>query len=239
MEKSLRHAVIEWDIITWGRAVDFWNTDKLSSAEKRGGGGMSSSKGHSLVLDIGSRGGGLSLLFARLGYRVHCTDLTDPKESAGPLHRQYGVEDRIVYRALDALELDAVDQYGIICFKSVLGGVGHDGHYDAQEKMMENIYRALKPGGYLLFVENTTASALHRFFRRRFVPWGKSWRYITLAEAQTLCRQFSEVRSKSFGFLSAFGRSGRQRAVLGSVDALFDRFLPAGMKYCVSVVAKK
>ncbi len=38
MEKSLRHAVIEWDIITWGRAVDFWNTDKLSSAEKRGGG---------------------------------------------------------------------------------------------------------------------------------------------------------------------------------------------------------
>ena len=39
MEKSLRHAVIEWDIITWGRAVDFWNTDKLSSAEKRGGGG--------------------------------------------------------------------------------------------------------------------------------------------------------------------------------------------------------
>ena len=37
MEKSLRHAVIEWDIITWGRAVDFWNTDKLSSAEKRGG----------------------------------------------------------------------------------------------------------------------------------------------------------------------------------------------------------
>ena len=41
MEKSLRHAVIEWDIITWGRAVDFWNTDKLSSAEKRGGGGIS------------------------------------------------------------------------------------------------------------------------------------------------------------------------------------------------------
>lgn len=40
MEKSLRHAVIEWDIITWGRAVDFWNTDKLSSAEKRGGGGV-------------------------------------------------------------------------------------------------------------------------------------------------------------------------------------------------------
>ena len=38
MEKSLRHAVIEWEIITWGRAVDFWNTDKLSSAEKRGGG---------------------------------------------------------------------------------------------------------------------------------------------------------------------------------------------------------
>lgn len=38
MEKSLRHAVIEWDIITWGRAVDFWNADKLSSAEKQGGG---------------------------------------------------------------------------------------------------------------------------------------------------------------------------------------------------------
>lgn len=178
-------------------------------------------------------------MFARLGYQVCCTDLTDPKDLAGPLHLQYGVEDQIVYQALDVLKLDAVNQYDIICFKSVLGGVGHDDHYDAQEKMMENIYRALKPGGYLMFAENTTASALHRFFRRHFVPWGKSWRYITLAETQALCKKFSEVRQKSFGFLSAFGRSGRQRTFLGSVDALLDRFLPAGMKYCVSVVAKK
>lgn len=229
MEKGLRNDVVEWDTVTWGRAVDFWNTENCPPGKDGGG----------VVLDIGSRGGGLSLLFSLLGWNVQCTDLNGPKESARSLHERYGTADRVTYRALDALKLDAVGEYDIICFKSVLGGVGYHENYGAQEKMMENIYQALKPGGYVMFAENTTASALHRFFRRRFVPWGRSWRYVSLEEVAALCSRFSDVRMKSFGFLSAFCRGNRQRAFLGTVDTLFDRFLPAGMKYVVSVVARK
>lgn len=178
-------------------------------------------------------------MFALIGFQVQCTDLTDPKESAGPLHQRYGVENRIVYRALDALELDEEEAYDVICFKSVLGGVGHHDNYKAQQKMIENIHRALKPGGYLLFAENTTASPLHRFLRRRFSSWASYWRYVTLDEVDELCRPFSQVWRKSFGFLGTLGRSEGQRIFLGSIDRLFDCFLPAGAKYCVSVVARK
>lgn len=203
----------------------------MSSVQRRGGGAN--------VLDVGSRNGGLSLMFAMLGCRVHCTDLTDPRGSAGALHRRYGVEERIVYQALDVLELDEVEEYDIVCFKSVLGGVGHHNNYDAQRKMIENIYCALKPGGYLLFAENTMASPLHRFLRKHCNAWGNYWRYVSLTEIDELCRPFSEVRWKSFGFLGALGRSETQREVLGSVDRWCDRFLPAGARYCVSVVARK
>lgn len=227
MEKNLRKDVIEWDEVTWGRAVDFWNAEGLRPPEDGG-----------LVLDLGSRGGGLSLLFALLGWRVHCTDLENPEATAKPLHDRYGVGGRITYRALDALELDAVEAYDIICFKSVMGGVGHHDNYAAQRKMMENIHRALKPGGYLLFAENTTSSPLHRFLRKRFNAWDY-WRYVSLDEVEELCRPFSEARRRSFGFLGALGRSEGQRVLLGSADRALDRFLPEGARYCVSVAARK
>lgn len=229
MDKAMAKAVIEWDTVTWARAVDFWKAPECTPFKDNG----------RLVLDVGGRGGGLSLMFALLGYRVCCTDLGNPSETAGPLHRQYGVEDLITYRTLDVLDLDEKEKYDIICFKSVMGGVGHHNHYDAQQKMIENIYRALKPGGYLYFAENTTASPLHRFLRGRFSPWAAYWRYVTPEEVHELCRPFSQVRYKSFGFLGTLGRSERQRRLLGSVDRIFDCFLPAGLKYCISVVAKK
>lgn len=178
-------------------------------------------------------------MFALMGCQVCCTDLQDPIKTAGSLHQRYGVEDRITYQALDALELDEEEVFDIICFKSVLGGVGHHNNYKAQQKMMENIYRALKPGGYLFFAENTTASPLHRFLRKRFISWSGFWRYVTLEEIDELCRPFSEIRHKNFGFLGTMGRNESQRVFLGSIDQLLDRFIPAAAKYCVSVVAKK
>lgn len=231
MDQALLRDVIEWDTVTWGRAVSYWQAEQLNCTNVHGGGAY--------VLDIGSRGGGLSLMFALMGCQVHCTDLKNPKETAGPLHQRYGVESRITYWALDALKLNEEETYDIICFKSVLGGVGHHDNYEAQQKMMYNIYRALKPGGYLFFAENVVASPLHRFLRKHFISWSRYWRYVTLEEVDELCCPFSEVWHKNFGFLGAMGRNERQRVFLGSVDRLLDRFIPASAKYCVSVVAKK
>lgn len=231
MNKEILRDVVGWDTVTWGRAISYWQIKQLK---------IDVAPGREIkVLDIGSLGGGLSLMFALMGCQVRCTDLKNPKETAAPLHQRYGVANRITYQVLDALELNEEESCDIICFKSVLGGVGHDDNYEAQRKMMENIYRALKPGGYLLFAENTTASPLHRFLRKCFIPWSSYWRYVTLQEINELCGPFSEVRHKSFGFLGTMGRNEGQRIFLGSIDQLLDRFMPAVAKYCVSVVARK
>lgn len=231
MDKKILRDVVEWDTVTWGRAILYWKTKQLDISDVH--------RREIKVLDVGSRGGGLSLMFALMGYQVRCTDLENPKEIAAPLHQRYGVENRITYQALDILKLDEDESYDIICFKSVLGGVGHHNNYEAQKKMMKNIYQALKPGGYLFFAENTTASLLHRFLRMHFVSWSSYWRYVSLKEVDELCGPFSEVHHKSFGFWGTMGRNERQRIFLGSIDRLLDRFMPATVKYCVSVVARK
>ena len=218
MDKVLLRDVIEWDTVTWGRAVDFWQAAH--------------------VLDIGSRGGGLSLMFAQMGCQVRCTDLENPKETAAPLHQRYGVEDRISYAAVNAVKLDAIEEYDIICFKSVLGGIGYGDNRPDQEKAVRNMYRALKPGGYLMFAENLTATPVHQLLRRKFNRWN-TWRYITIAEAIDFCSDFSEVRFRCFGFFGTLGRNERQRRVLGRIDEAIDWLLPDSAKYTISVVARK
>lgn len=126
----------------------------------------------------------------------------------------------------------------MICFKSVLGGVGHHDNREAQQTAIHNCYRALKPGGHLVFAENLVSSRMHQALRKRFNAW-TYWRYITVAEALAFCGEFSQVDYRCFGFLGTFGRSERQRNILGRVDCCFDRFLPENQKYIISVVARK
>lgn len=139
---------------------------------------------------------------------------------------------------MNAVELDAVEEYDVICFKSVLGGIGYGGNKAAQETAVRNLYRALKPGGYLVFAENLTATPVHQFLRRKFNRWN-TWRYITIKEALAFCSDFSEVRWRCFGFLGTFGRSEGQRRALGRIDTALDWLLPSGAKYIISVAARK
>lgn len=39
MDKVLLRDVIEWDTVTWGRAVDFWQAEQLNGVNVHGGGG--------------------------------------------------------------------------------------------------------------------------------------------------------------------------------------------------------
>ncbi len=148
------------------------------------------------------------------------------------------MEKQISYAAVDAVKLEAREEYDVICFKSVLGGIGYGNNRAAQETAVRNLYRALKPGGYLVFAENLTATPVHQFLRKKFNRWN-TWRYITIEEALDFCSDFSEVRWRCFGFLGTFGRNERQRRLLGRVDKAFDWLLPSSAKYIVSVVARK
>lgn len=228
--KEFRRDVVEWDTVNWSRAIDFWNVDGLLAA------------GASRVLDLGARGGGLSLLFAQRAasndIKVVCSDLTEPSKTAGSLHQKYGVTDRISYAAVDATKISESEAYDVICFKSVLGGVGYQDNKEAQRIAIQNCYRALKPGGHLVFAENLVASPLHQALRKRFNAW-TYWRYVTVDEVQEFCRDFSKVDYRCYGFLGTFGRSVGQRDLLGRVDTCFDRLLPERAKYIISVVAEK
>ncbi|MGO5115138.1 class I SAM-dependent methyltransferase [Candidatus Avoscillospira sp. LCP25S3_F1] len=227
IDEKLIAAAVEWDVINWSRAVRFWDIEsKLKGIQKP------------LCLDIGARDGGLSLLFASCGCDVNCTDLINPMKSASVLHREYGVDHRVSYHALNALELCEESKYDIICFKSVLGGVGANDNYAAQKKMMDNIYRALKPGGWLFCAENLAATAVHQFLRRRFNAWSY-WRYVTVKEMLDFCTPFHNVSYQCYGLLGAVGQTNEQRNFLARIDSKLDRFCNENSRYIISLSAQK
>jgi SAM-dependent methyltransferase len=220
--------IIEWDTGNWSRALTFWGRHTRQD--------LRSVK----ALEIGSGNGGLSLWIALQGGCCLCTDIGDPRLSAIAKHQFYGIADRIRYEALDALTMTYENTFDVVLFKSVLGGIGHHDGKDRQQSAMKAIYRALKPGGELLFAENLAASPIHRLLRRRCTAWGNYWRYVSLADMASLTAPFSEVEMAVCGCMGAFGRTERQKRLLGALDRIFiERIVPAKWRYLVFGVARK
>jgi len=131
------------------------------------------------------------------------------------------------------------EEFDIVTFKSVWGGVGSNGHYDRQKLMVENIYNALKSGGTLYFAENLVASSFHQWTRQKFIRWGNSWRYISIAEAKRLTKKFDLFEYWCGGVFGCFGRSKILSLLLGNIDCVFDRFFKPTTKYIISGICKK
>lgn len=223
---------VEWDVENWSRALDFWMS-VLPEFGKKSLEGLR-------VLEVGARDGGLTLWLASQGAHVVSTDLQGPTDIAKRKHQAAGLADRIEYRALDATAIPEKEFYDVVAFKSVLGGVGHDGSLERQLLALKQMHEALKPGGVLLFAENLRASPLHRLARRAFVKWGRRWRYPTVRELESGIAEFSNIRTFCFGFLAAFGRSESARNRLGRLDRLIvDRLVPPSWRYVMAAVARK
>lgn len=225
---KIRSDIIEWDIGNWGRAIDFWETDMPDNIEKK------------KVLDIGGRRGGISLFWALKGARVVCSDLdANSLKEAKKLHKKYGVSKLVEYEVVDVTDMSFEEEYDIITFKSVMGGVGYNDRYDRQELMIKNIYNALKPGGVLYFAENLTASSIHKLARKRFMRWGDSWRYVSLQEMKDLTREFDSFQYLTVGMMGVFGRNKWLSRILSFFDFVFDRFCPENSRYIISGICKK
>jgi SAM-dependent methyltransferase len=227
MDKQLVADIIQWDVRNWSAALSFWerNVDWHRVQE---------------CLELGGRDGGLSLWLALKGMHVVCSDVEDNRQRAHMHHQRHTFGGSIEYAVVDALDIPYENHFDVIAFKSVLGGVGCDGRKDRQQKAVDHIYKALKPGGKLLFIENLVASPLHSFVRRKFVRWGNSWRYVTLAEMREFLRTFKNVQMGTTGVLGTFGRTERQRDVLARVDqALLNHVTPARWQYLVFGIAEK
>jgi 2-polyprenyl-3-methyl-5-hydroxy-6-metoxy-1,4-benzoquinol methylase len=113
LKKEQLQDAFGWDVNNWSRALPFWEKHiDFSDLE------------NSKALEIGCRFGGLSLLLALKGSQVFCTDLLEQDEKTRQIHANQNVSDKIDYRAIDVLDIPFENEFDIICFKSVLGGVG-------------------------------------------------------------------------------------------------------------------
>ncbi len=188
-------------------------------------------------MTFGEREGGLSLWLASQGADVVCTDYNEFPETTQELHKKYGLSEKISYAKEDITQISAPDNtYDIVMFKSVIGGLGS---IERQEQAISELYRILKPGGYLLFAENLEATKLHTVVRKKFTNWSGYWCYPKYHQTNKLLDRFSVVEYKSHGFFATFGRSEKQRRILGSIDRSISPIIPGSWKYILFAAAQK
>lgn len=219
---------IEWDVSSWSECLTFWNNNTSIDFEK------------SKCLELGSRKGGLSLWLAEKGAHVICSDIYNPEKKAVTFHSQYKFQGKIDYMALNATELPFENEFDIIVFKSILGGIARKNKNELKLTVINEAYKSLKKGGYLLFAENLISSGFHQYFRKKFTKWGNEWNYLQLDEIHTLFHNYSSIRYKTKGLLGAFGRTEFQRNLLAYFDkVIFNKIVPDNKKYIVYGIAVK
>lgn len=228
---ELRHDTsefIEWDVRNWSAALEFW---KAKSSKNLAG---------CSALEIGSDYGGLSLWLASEGAEVVCSDINGPKPEARAKHIAAGYADQISYASVDVQNIPFSEKFDVVVMKSVLGIVGDPCTKETQSRAISEIYKSLKPGGELFFAENLAASRLHRYLRGKYVEWGSIWRYPSVKEMLAFLGDFTRVDYTCFGFAGTFGRSERQRDLLGMADRMIiDHIVPTDWKYIMAGVAVK
>lgn len=227
IKPELLKEIVQWDVKSWSKALAFWEKNVDWSKVENG-------------LELGGREGGLSLWLALKGKHTICSDLSDTKGTAEKLHIKHQVTAFISYEDIDASAIPYENHFDVIVFKSIIGGIGRNDNLEVQKKVFKEIYKALKPGGKLLFAENLVGSPIHQKLRKRYVNWGSTWRYISIDELKMFLSDFSSYELKTTGFLGTLGRSEGQRNFLAATDGLFwNHVSPANWKYIAYGVAQK
>ncbi|MFH1005411.1 MAG: methyltransferase domain-containing protein [Bacteroidota bacterium] len=227
MTKDLTKDIIQWDIKSWSKVLAYWDSNVDWDKIKNG-------------LELGGRQGGLSLWLALKGKTTVCSDLKDVKNIAEQLHLRHNISSLVKYQDIDATNISYENYFDIIVFKSIIGGIGRNDNIEIQQKVFKEIHKALKPGGKLLFAENLIASPFHQRLRKKFVNWGSSWRYVSIAEIKGFLKEFSSYDIQTTGVLGTFGRNENQRNVLSTIDKIiFNKVCPNSWKYIAYGIAEK
>ena len=220
---------LEWDEYAWSNALYAWD-ELLRSIETK----------NFQALELGGRNGGLSLYLAEKGITTICSDFGGPTTKAKILHEKYQVTNRIEYKDIDATKINYPDNtFDIVIFKSILGVVAANSKIQNLELASQEIYRILKPGGFLLFAENRKASFLHQIARRLFVPWGTNWHYLSQVEMEHFISPYIQSKIYQFGFFSAFAKFKPLKKAIYLLDYCINRLIPSHAKYISYGWAKK
>ncbi|MGN6395526.1 MAG: class I SAM-dependent methyltransferase [Mucilaginibacter sp.] len=218
MKTPANKTVIAWDVENWSRALKFWE-EHCPVANKEFN-----------CLELGASKGGLSLWLALKGNNVYCTDLNGPEQAAYDIHKAYDCGSRITYGSIDATNIPFENSFDIIIFKSIMGGISFANQQN-KKRIIEQVYKALKPNGRLLFAENLESTFMHKFFRKKFGTRG--WNYLKMNEVDSIFSSFSSVKYTTTGFLGCFGRNEWQRNFLGKIDKTFEYFIPPRNRYII------
>jgi SAM-dependent methyltransferase len=218
--------IFEWDGINWAKSIKYWN--KYLENENI----------NYKCLELGANLGGFSLWLASLGNAVICSDIDSPEDKASQIHKKYFCHRNIRYEAIDATNISYTNYFDIIIFKSILGGICVNDE-ELRIKTINEIYKALKPGGKLLFAENLRSTNVHMFTRNLFLKRKKLWNYLKYKEVNLLFDSFEQLNYTTVGFLGAFGRTEWQRFFLGKIDNLIESFIPKSARYIIIGIAVK
>ena len=222
-EKLSREQILEWDYNSWFEAVKYW--DKLSI-----------NFDNAKCLELGARKGGLSLWLLSKGAKVVCSDLNNPQSIF--VCPNEVANSNISFESIDILNIPYENTFDIVIFKSVIGGV-YNGDNQKLNLIFSQIYKALKPGGYLLFAENSKSTPFHSFLRKNISNWRKSWNYISYDELKNELKAFNQFEIKSFGFFSLLIHNKYINFLLFLIDKLINPFIPLKIKYIYYGYAKK
>ena len=227
MHTRLIDDIIVWDIDNWSKFLLF--CEQFLDSDPAG----------KQALEVGARGGGLSLYLALKGYEVVCSDIAAPEAQAWVLHARHQVADKITYRAVDILDPPYPEaSFDLIIFKSVLHALPQ-ARFQAQA--VQELHRLLRPGGLLLFAENLRASPLHRVLRRLFRPrWLlRRRRYPTAAEIRSWCGKFREFHGETWGCVGPMSREEAVRHRLARLNAVIMPLVPQEWRYIIFAWARK
>ena len=196
-----------------------------------------------LEVGAGSQNGGLTAYFASMGAIVECSDYTKIEQATKNIHKKYNLD--VTYSKKSILDLKSVEQYDIICFKSVIGGVL--GHNNGDEAMLKNIFKqlhtALKPNGMLIFSENLTGSKMIQFLRSVFLKRTHFWVY----QSQSTLEKMTQMQGQEFlievaktnGVIGVLGRIYYLQKMLGLFDNILFLIVPKKWHYIYHGIYKK
>jgi SAM-dependent methyltransferase len=226
MNKEFINDILQWDVKSWSKALYYWESEVDWSVVTN-------------CLELGAREGGLSLWLASKQKMVVCSDLENVAQTSNPLHTKYSVESYITYQNINATDIPFENYFDVIVFKSIIGGIGRKDSKQLQQQVFDQIYKALKPGGKLLFAENLIASPLHKKVRS-LNEWSNYWNYLSLEDLHHFLTKFSSFEIKTNGVIGTFGRTEKQRRILATMDDLiFNKIIPSRWKYIAYGVAQK
>lgn len=231
MDTLLKKKCVGWDTANWGRALEFW----LENCELR--------QKRVLELGCGCDNGGLSLWAAlNDSASVVCSDYDFPRLATREIHKQNGFSD-FAYERIDARNIPFENEFDVIIFKSMLGGIVRGGKLEIAREVFSQVAKALKKDGMILFAENLVSTRFHRFLRNHCGAGKNNWRYFDNDELSEILASVSGLKlvaRKNVGFLGCFGLTETQRFLLGQVDKMFlEHIVPEKFRYVQFLVARK